>query len=109
MPTEEEIRIYAIVAVTFLALVGLIVQIYFRQGKIESTLEFMQKQVDASATTMRQEFQTTREEFKAALSREGAETKRLVDAILLHSHDRDGTVVFRVPPPIGTENPTTSD
>lgn len=34
MPTEEEIRIYAIVAVTFLALVGLIVQIYFRQGKI---------------------------------------------------------------------------
>ena len=43
MPTEEEIRIYAIVAVTFLALVGLIVQIYFRQGKIESTLEFMQK------------------------------------------------------------------
>ena len=113
MPTEEEIRVYAIVAVTFLALVGLVVQIYFRQGKIESTLEFMQKQVDASAATMRQEFQTTREEFKAALSREGeswrAETKRLVDAILLHGHDRDGTVVFRVPPPIGTENPTTSD
>ena len=113
MPTEEEIIIYGIIAATFLALVGLIVQIYFRQGKIESTLEYMQKQFDASAATMRQEFQTTREEFKTALRGEGeawrTETKRLVDAILPHSHDRDGTVVYRVPLPAGTENPATGD
>ncbi len=79
MPTPDVVAFYVPMAAVFLAVVGLTVTIYFRQGRMEATLESIQKQIDIDGNSTR------------------TEIRHLVNALTTHRHSGRGRAYFRTP------------
>ena len=104
-----------------IAVIGLIASVHYRLGKLEKGQEAL-AQEDARTREMvaqenahtremvaqgdahtreliMQEIAVLRERSDAQHSETMSAIQRLTDAFLSHSHDTDGTIRFRIPPP----------
>ena len=115
----------AAAAAILIAVIGLIASVHYRLGKLEQgqenmaanqekgdikTREMVDKRGADTLEMMAREFAHTREllmqELAAQRERSDAQhaetigaIQRLTDGSLPHSHDQDGSIRFRVPPP----------
>ena len=114
-----------------IAVIGLIASVHYRLGKLEKGQEAL-AQEDARTREMisqnremaaqenahtrellsqliMQEIASLRERSDAQHAETMAAIQRLTDAFLSHSHDTDGSIRFRVPPPSGQQPHMTDD
>jgi len=104
-----------------IAVIGLIASVHYRLGKLEKGQESLAQEDARTREMVAQENAHTREmvaqgdahtrelimqEIAALRERSDAQhaetmsaIQRLTDAFLSHSHDTDGTIRFRIPPP----------
>ena len=105
-----------------IAVIGLIASVHYRLGKLEQGQEDLaanQEKGDADTREMvirenahtreliMQEIAALRERSDAQHAETMGAIQPLTDAFLSHSHDTDGTIRFRIPPP--DEQPQRTD
>ena len=88
----------ASVAVTFVAVLGLVGPVYMRLGRLEGEIMATRERSD-------EQFREARERSGAQHAETMSEIRRLTDAFLSHSHAPDGGIIFRIPPPAGLNPP----
>lgn len=86
------IAAFASVAVTFLAVLGLVGPVCMRLGRMEGEVKATRERSD-------EQFREARERSDVQHAEVLSEIRRLTDAFLSHSHAPDGGIIFRVPPP----------
>ena len=71
--------------------------------KIDSTREFLLERIQHSEEMLLNKIEHSQEMSRAEHEATRAEIRRLIDALLSHSHDADGNIRFPIPPPTGAE------
>ncbi len=71
--------------------------------KIDSTREFLLNEIQHSQDMLLNRIQHSEDMSRAEHEATRTEIRRLVDALLSHSHDADGNIRFPIPPPTGAE------
>ena len=111
----------AVAGAVLIAVIGLIASVHYRLGKLEKGQEALAQEDARTREMVAQENAHTREmvaqgdahtrelimqEIAAQRERSDAQhmetmsaIQRLTDAVLSHSHDTDGAIRFRIPPP----------
>ena len=90
------IAAFASAAVALFALLGLVGPVYLRLGRVEGEVKANRERSD-------EQFREARERSDVQHAETLAEIRRLTDAFLSHSHAPDGGIVFRIPPPAGSD------
>ena len=107
--------------VALLGLIGVLFRIFVRLGRLEKAVEVLdaglkttqddvkelQRNLHQTEIRLRQEFreeirqseERLREFIRAENEATRREIRRLTDAFVAHSHEPDGTIVYRIPPP----------
>ena len=73
-----------------------------RFERLEETMEKvssdMERRFERSASDMERRFERSEETMRVEHEVTRAEIRRVVEAIASHTHDADGTTIFRIPP-----------
>lgn len=73
-----------------------------RFERLEETMEKvssdMERRFELSASDMERRFERSEETMRVEHEVTRAEIRRVVEAIASHTHDADGTTIFRIPP-----------
>ena len=102
---------FATAGAVLIAVIGLMSSVHYRLGKLEQgqqtlaqedahTREMTAQENAHTRELLMQEIAASRERSDAQHAETLAAIQRLTDAFLSHSHDIDGTIQFRVPPPV---------
>ena len=113
---------FATAGAVLIAIIGLMSSVHYRLGKLEQgqktlaqedahtrelvaegdthTRELLVKENAHTRELLMQEIAALRERSDTQHAETLAAIQRLTDAFLSHSHDIDGTIQFRVPPPV---------
>ena len=100
--------IAALIAAT-VVFVSLGWNVLYRLGKLEKGAEDMEKALEKAATNTEKalekaatdtekRFERLEETMRSEHEATRAEIRRLVEAMASHTHDTDGTTIFRIPP-----------
>ena len=75
----------------------------FLLQEIQHSQEMLLKRIQHSEEMLLKRIQHSEEISRAEHEATRAEIRRLIDALLSHSHDADGNIRFPIPPPPGAE------
>ena len=79
----------------------------YRVGKLTQNLEDLRRELHAETSHINQVTGLRFDELQALIRSENAQTRaqiqQLSNALMSHSHDVDGNITFRVPPPAQEE------
>ena len=98
----------ASLAVALVAFVGLAAPVYLRLGRLEGEVKAGRERADYQHSQAREHtdalFAQAREHADTQHTETLREIRRLTDAFLSHSHAPDGGIIFRIPPPAGSNS-----
>ena len=98
--------IAALVAAS-LALVGLGATAIYRVGKLSQNTEDLRREIQSESRHIRElmdeRFNQAQELIRSENSQTRAQIQQLSTIVMSHSHDTDGNIIFRVPPPTQEE------
>jgi hypothetical protein len=87
-----------------LAIMGFIGVVNSRLGKLEAGQQALSEKVDTHHSENLRMHEETRAENARRHEETRADIRRVLDALVTHSHDADGPVFFRIPPGTDPEN-----
>ena len=96
MITAPIATIIAAVIAGAVAIFGSMALVYHRLGKLEQAVEANRELQQAENARLSDKMDTQHAETMR-------EIRRLVDALISHSHDADGSIIFRIPPGSATD------